>query len=103
MSMDKEKKPISASELNRYSYCPYQWYYERMYGMRELRRLYQERNERLGLTDKAVGNFTRGLEHHRKSYRRLRWYTRLRRLAAVLVALMLLGLIGYFWVRYGMA
>lgn len=100
--MKKEDKPISASELNRYSYCPYQWYYERLYGMKELRRLYQERNERLGLTDKAAGNFTRGLEHHRKSYRRLRWRTRLRRFAAVLVLLILLGLIGYFWVRYGM-
>ncbi len=97
--MKKEDKPISASELNRYSYCPYQWYYERLYGMKELRRLYQERNERLGLTDKAAGNFTRGLEHHRKSYRRLRW----RRFAAVLVTLILLGLTGYFWVRYGMA
>ena len=95
--MKKEDKPISASELNRYSYCPYQWYYERLYGMKELRRLYQERNERLGLTDKAAGNFTRGLEHHRKSYRRLR------RFAAVLVTLILLGLTGYFWVRYGMA
>ena len=101
--MKKEDKPISASELNRYSYCPYQWYYERLYGMKELRRLYQERNERLGLTDKAAGNFTRGLEHHRKSYRRLRGRTRLRRFAAVLVTLILLGLTGYFWVRYGMA
>ena len=101
--MKKEDKPISASELNRYSYCPYQWYYERLYGMKELRRLYQERNERLGLTDKAAGNFTRGLEHHRKSYRRLRWSTRLRRFAAVLVTLILLGLTGYFWVRDGMA
>lgn len=101
--MKKEDKPISASELNRYSYCPYQWYYERLYGMKELRRLYQERNERLGLTDKAAGNFTRGLEHHRKSYRRLRWRARLRRFAAVLVILILLGLTGYFWVRYGMA
>ncbi len=101
--MKKEDKPISASELNRYSYCPYQWYYERLYGMKELRRLYQERNERLGLTDKAAGNFMRGLEHHRKSYRRLRWRTRLRRFAAVLVTLILLGLTGYFWVRYGMA
>ncbi len=101
--MKKEDKPISASELNRYSYCPYQWYYERLYGMKELRRLYQERNERLGLTDKAAGNFTRGLEHHRKGYRRLRWRTRLRRFAAVLVTLILLGLTGYFWVRYGMA
>ena len=101
--MKKEDKPISASELNRYSYCPYQWYYERLYGMKELRRLYQERNERLGLTDKAAGNFTRGLEHLRKSYRRLRWRTRLRRFAAVLVTLILLGLTGYFWVRYGMA
>lgn len=101
--MNKDEKPISASELNRYAYCPYQWYYERVYGRKELRRLYQERNERLGLTDSTAGNFTRGLEHHRKSYRRRLWRRRLGRLAALLVILILLGWIGYFWVRYGMA
>lgn len=96
--MNKEEKPISASEMNRYAYCPYQWYYERVYGRKELRRLYQERNERLGLTDRAAGNFTRGLEHHRRSYRRMVWRRRLRWLAALFAA----GMIGYFWVRYGM-
>lgn len=97
--MNKDDKIISASELNRYAYCPYQWYYERLYGRKELRRLYQERNERLGLTDSTAGNFTRGLEHHWKSYRRRLWRGRLGKLAVLLIAAAAV----YLWVRYGMA
>lgn len=94
-----EEKPLSASELNKYAYCPYQWYYERIYGRKELRRLYQERNERLGLTDGQTGNFARGLHYHEKSYRRLIRRGRLRKLAAFLL---MVGA-AYLWVRYGMA
>ena len=35
-----ERETISAHEINKYDYCPYQWYYERLYGRAELRRLY---------------------------------------------------------------
>ena len=44
-----ERETISAHEINKYDYCPYQWYYERLYGRAELRRLYAERNARLHL------------------------------------------------------
>ena len=27
-----ERETISAHEINKYDYCPYQWYYERLYG-----------------------------------------------------------------------
>ena len=36
-----ERETISAHEINKYDYCPYQWYYERLYGRAELRRLMQ--------------------------------------------------------------
>ena len=28
---------ISANEINRFVYCPYQWYYRRYYGQKDLK------------------------------------------------------------------
>ena len=62
--MNNEEKAISANEINKYLYCSYQWYYERQYGAAHLRRLYKERNEKLGLTDTVFSNFKSGLDYH---------------------------------------
>jgi len=45
-------------------YCPYQWYYERMYGSIHLRALHKERNQKLGLNDTTYSNFKKGQEYH---------------------------------------
>ncbi len=94
-----ERKTISAHEINKYAYCPYQWYYERLYGRKELRRLYQERNEALSLEDGMGANFTKGLEYHKRNYNQLR----LRRLAwKIGMLLLLVGIVvGYFLYRSG--
>ena len=55
-----ERETISAHEINKYDYCPYQWYYERLYGRAELRRLYTQRNARLHLEDSMSANFRKG-------------------------------------------
>lgn len=94
-----ERKTISAHELNKYAYCPYQWYYERLYGRKELRRLYQERNARLSLEDGLQSRFVRGERFHRRSYQRLRWRRRARKLLFLIFAAA--GIAGYLWVRYG--
>ena len=36
MLMKWDRTTISASEVNRYTYCPYQWYFERYYGRNKL-------------------------------------------------------------------
>ncbi len=59
-----KKDKISASEVNRYIYCNYQWYYEKVYGKEHIRKLYKERNEKLGLTDNSKSNFVKGLNFH---------------------------------------
>lgn len=61
---------ISANEINKFAYCNYQWYYERLYGASEIRRLYKERNEALGIEGSAKGNFSKGLEFHDKFYKK---------------------------------
>lgn len=62
------KRRISANEINKFTYCPYQWYYERLYGMKELRRLKRERNEALGVTDQTKDYFLRGSLYHDRYY-----------------------------------
>lgn len=64
MYNDDEK--ISASEINKYCYCQYSWYYERLYGKKYIRERYKERNEALGFTYKTIDNFKRGIDFHDK-------------------------------------
>ena len=67
MEFYNDKKTVTANEINKFCYCPYQWYYERLYGTKELRRLANERNEALGLTDRTQSNFEQGLEYHSRA------------------------------------
>lgn len=64
MELFDGKRTVTANEINKYCYCPYQWYYERLYGRKELRKLVAERNERLGITDNRLSNFASGLDYH---------------------------------------
>lgn len=94
-----ERKTISAHEINKYTYCPYQWYYERLYGRKELRRLYKERNEALSLDDSLTANFNKGLDYHQKNYNKLRLQNLLWKIGILLVFLGIV--VGYFIVRNG--
>ncbi|NLK38279.1 MAG: PD-(D/E)XK nuclease family protein [Epulopiscium sp.] len=93
--LENDSNTISASEINRYTYCPYQWYYERVYGRKELRRLVAERNRKLGLSNSQSSHFSKGLHYHEKEYqkyRRKRWLKK-----AVIV--LLLGILCYCVIR----
>lgn len=92
-----EKEILAASDLNKYAYCPYQWYYERKIGRSTLRKLYKERNERLSLKDSTESHFTRGLNHHKKSYLFLRIRRVLWRLLLIMLLMAIVG--GYLWYR----
>jgi len=67
MDLYDNKKSITPNEVNKFCYCPYQWFYERAYGRKELKRLAEERNERLGIEDKRLSNFNYGMKYHKKS------------------------------------
>lgn len=62
--MKDSKKTITPNEINKYLYCPYQWYYERYYGKTQLRNLYKERNEKYNYKDTTKSNFKKGLDFH---------------------------------------
>ena len=94
-----ERKTLSAHEISKYDYCPYQWYYERLYGRKELRRLYVERNERLNLEDSLASEFRKGEKYHRRSYLLLKFKRMLWKLIVILFAAAVIG--GYLWIRNG--
>jgi hypothetical protein len=95
--MNNDKKTISASEINRYVYCPFQWYYERLYGRKFLREKLRERNQALHLTDTAASNFKKGLQFHRRYLlaARLRFAVK----AVLLAALIGLAVYLYFYFK----
>jgi len=64
MTVQNRKDTISANEVNKFTYCPHQWYYERLHGAKALRARYVERNERLGLVDSAGAAFRKGQSFH---------------------------------------
>ncbi|MBQ7084016.1 MAG: hypothetical protein IKA89_07025 [Anaerotignum sp.] len=94
-----ERKTLSAHEISKYDYCPYQWYYERLYGRKELRRLYVERNTRLNLEDSLASEFRKGEKYHRRSYRMLKFRRMLWKLIVILFAAALIA--GYLWIQNG--
>ena len=87
-----ERETISAHEINKYDYCPYQWYYERVYGRKELRRF------ALHLEDSMSANFRKGEGYHQRSYFLLRLRRMAWKLAVLLFAAAAFG--GYVWVKY---
>ena len=94
-----ERKTLSAHEISKFDYCPYQWYYERLYGRKELRRLYVERNERLNLEDSLASEFRKGEKYHRRSYLLLKCKRMLWKLIVILFAAAAIA--GYLWIKHG--
>ena len=94
-----ERKTLSAHEISKYDYCPYQWYYERLYGRKELRKLYVERNTRLNLEDSMASEFRKGEKYHRRSYLLLKFKRMLWKLMVLLFAAAAAA--GYLWMKNG--
>jgi len=93
----RDDKTISASEINRYIFCNYQWYYERKYGAAELRRRRKEHLEELGIEPNQNSPLQRGLVFHARYGRRRKLrlaYMWLR--AAVIIAIFI-----YFLLHLG--
>ena len=94
-----ERKTLSAHEISKFDYCPYQWYYERLSGRKELRRRYVERNTRLNLEDSLASEFRKGEKYHRRSYLLLKFRRMFWKLIIILFAAMVIA--GYLWMKHG--
>ncbi len=66
--MNNDSETLTANEINKYTYCPYQFYYDRKYGQKHIRVVRAAMLEELGYTDTTQSNFKRGLDYH-KSYK----------------------------------
>lgn len=89
--MKNNKKTITASEVNKYMYCPYQWYYERYYGREGLQEKRKEKINSLNFKNSMESNFEKGLKFHNGYYGRDRLRKRIKILffLAILLASML--------------
>ena len=97
MNQQKDKKPISASEINRFLHCNYQWYYERVYGAAELRRRKKQHLEEHGIKPEKTSPLQRGLVYHAKFGRHHGPKQGLK----ILLFLAVLGLIFWVLMRFG--
>ena len=90
--MKNNKKTITASEVNKYTYCPYQWYYGRYYGQKELLELHKDKQRELGNKKSTDSNFQKGIKFHNQYYRKdkLRKRIKLILFLAILLASMLI-------------
>ncbi|AAM25186.1 MAG: hypothetical protein XD49_0350 [Caldanaerobacter subterraneus] len=64
MKKEEKKGYISATEVNQFLYCPYQWYYIKKYGLEYINNL-REPSER----EEQFVNFKRGIDYHEKYYK----------------------------------
>lgn len=62
--MKKEDKYVSATEINQFLYCPYQWYYIKKYGIEYINSLREPKEQ-----DLQFSNFKKGIEYHEKYYK----------------------------------
>ena len=90
--MDKNRHTLSATELSKFEYCPYQWYYERLYGRNDLRKLEKERNEQLGLREFRKENFESGIQYHNEYDFKAR-FTRVLVTVVIIVAIIVFVLV----------
>lgn len=90
---------ISASDINKYSYCPYQWYYERKYGQREIARLAREAAEASGKEFVSGGRMELGISYHQRHFSRLR---AVRRALSVFISLIIAAALLYAAFKSGL-
>ena len=67
--MYNNKRTRSASEINKYVYCHYQWYYERYYGQKHMRELSKKGNNKNN-SNGFKGNFEKGRNFHNSYYKK---------------------------------
>lgn len=86
--MRKKEIKISANEVNRYIYCPYQWYYGRLYGQKALKEKYQALERK---TSGHEANFKKGLRFHENYYKKYRRKRRIERIFLIIFIGLLIG------------
>ena len=90
----KSLKKISSNEINRYIYCPYQWYYSKYYGQTKLKDKYKALNKN---GDKTENNFTKGINFHKNYYKEYKRNKMLKIALVIIVLSIIIGGIAKCW------
>ncbi len=89
---DIDNIEISASEINKYMYCNYSWYYNKIYGQKYLASKRKELNELRGYTNTRKSNFAKGKAFHDSYYEKKVFKRKLIRFIIILVILVVIFL-----------
>lgn len=94
--MYNSDEKISANEINKYCYCEYSWYYERLYGRKYIRERYKKRSEGKNFQYKTINNFKRGVDFHDSflDKRKNKLISKILLLSLILFAFIILLLLG---------
>ncbi|MEF9959934.1 MAG: hypothetical protein RR448_09040 [Niameybacter sp.] len=89
--MKKSSTRISANEMNRFMYCPNQWYYKRTYGTKVLGEMYQALDmEHSDHQD----HFTKGMKHHSRYHLKYKVFKGIRLVLLGIIFLLILKGVG---------
>jgi len=91
--MKNDSQKISANEINRFLYCPYQWYYTRYYGSKALNESYKALDIQ---TSGHESNFVKGQRFHHNYYRSYRF----KKVLQGMLILLLIGLVIWLVIRW---
>lgn len=94
--MENNKKTISANEINKYMYCPYQWYYERYYGKKHIREMHKKRMEHLKIKRSTESRFLKGQKFHNEYFKKDKLKRRLRLIFFIMVVIFIIYVYSYF-------
>lgn len=91
--MKNNSQKISANEINRFAYCPYQWYYTRYYGSKALQESYKALEIR---SSGHESHFVKGQKFHNSYYRSYR----LKRVLQCIFIILLIGIATWVVMRW---
>ncbi len=95
----KDKK-ISASEINKFCYCNYQWYYEKVYGTANLRKNNADYVKSKNLKNKDMRqrntNFERGRQFHNSYVRKYKIRQAIKTITFLIIIFAIIYFIYYF-------
>jgi len=100
--MKNNKKTITASEVNKYMYCPYQWYYERHYGRKELLEKRKKKLKNSNAKNELESKLKKGIKFHNEYYGKDKLKKRIK-LILFIVLLLISMLIYYYFTVYSIA
>lgn len=85
----------SPSEINKFVYCNYAWYYEKTLGQKYINEVRKEKLEELGISDSAYSNFSKGRKFHNNYRKKEIFITVLKLIILIIIAICILYFSSY--------